>query len=320
MGHAGSRHKRSKSNTTVTDAGQLLSEELVAKVSTEEIESLEELFHSLSIKKDKDESISFDAFQEFVTNLKSAAKLPAKKLFEAIDIDKSGTISKKEFLAAMFIFGHGTLEEKLKFVFHMYDPENKGLDKTQVRKIARACSKSAGLTIQFTVPEGNSTNISSLGQDIDVAVDEIFKKFEELDHHHKTITFEKFYELAKDHKGVQSFLASLQESLPMPAGTPSPQASPTAERRSLKGSRSGIKMERQTGESVVSSKNINLLSPLSIDDEDDDDDSQKNSGKKSPSVSPSMGRRSLTATNGSSEMRAKTPPRMVSTSTKISRG
>jgi len=62
MGHAGSRHKR-RGSKEITDANQLLSEELVSKVSTEEIESLEELFHSLSVKKDKDESISFEAFQ-----------------------------------------------------------------------------------------------------------------------------------------------------------------------------------------------------------------------------------------------------------------
>ena len=95
--------------------------------------------------------------------------------------------------------------------------------------------------------------------------------------------------------GIQSFLSSLEESLPVQgrgSATPSPQGSPVGERRSKGGSRIGIKMEKQTGERVVSTKNMNVLSPLNNGDDDDNDDEEKeqSSGKKSPSVSPNMGR------------------------------
>lgn len=48
------------------------------------------------------------------------------KMFELVDKDQNGSISFREFLDLMVIFHHGSAEDKLEFIFNIYDTERDG--------------------------------------------------------------------------------------------------------------------------------------------------------------------------------------------------
>lgn len=47
-------------------------------------------------------------------------------MFELVDKDKNGFISFREFLDLMVIFHHGSAEQKLEFIFNIYDTRRHG--------------------------------------------------------------------------------------------------------------------------------------------------------------------------------------------------
>lgn len=47
-------------------------------------------------------------------------------MFELVDKDNNGSISFREFLDLLVVFRQGTPEEKLAFIFSIYDTQRKG--------------------------------------------------------------------------------------------------------------------------------------------------------------------------------------------------
>ena len=44
-----------------------------------------------------------------------------------LDLDNSGTIEEYEFLCALSMYAHGTLDEKAKLIFDLYDADKSGM-------------------------------------------------------------------------------------------------------------------------------------------------------------------------------------------------
>lgn len=96
--------------------------------SPSEIQDLYQCFSKL----DKDHSGELDR-KEFRSlwktkfAIKGVSSSQIDNYFDAFDTDGSGTISFTEFASALGILGPGTKEEKLRYIFKVYDDDNNGV-------------------------------------------------------------------------------------------------------------------------------------------------------------------------------------------------
>ncbi|XP_065648469.1 neurocalcin [Hydra vulgaris] len=68
-----------------------------------------------------------------------SAKLVAKKIFQSLDRSKDGKVDFKELVCLLSISTHGTVEEKLRWVFTVYDINNDGkLSLNEIGSIVRS--------------------------------------------------------------------------------------------------------------------------------------------------------------------------------------
>ena len=66
--------------------------------------------------------------------------------FRLFDKDGSGSVSLEEFLETMHQFAHQGEEEKLSFLFKVYDPNGDGvIDQTELKEIIRSCIMENGM-------------------------------------------------------------------------------------------------------------------------------------------------------------------------------
>ncbi|XP_022126952.2 NADPH oxidase 5 [Pieris rapae] len=69
-----------------------------------------------------------------------------KRVFQIFDEDNSGAISLQEFIAAVHRFGRQTPEDKIRFLFKVYDVDGDGLiQQNELQEVMRACMHENGM-------------------------------------------------------------------------------------------------------------------------------------------------------------------------------
>ncbi|CAG5006751.1 unnamed protein product [Parnassius apollo] len=105
------------------------------------VDRLEQLFRQ-TVGDQKE--ITREQFQKIVV---SKNPFFTERVFQIFDEDSSGTISHHEFIAAVHRFGRQTPEDKIKFLFKVYDLDGDGLiQHRELQHVMRACMEENGMT------------------------------------------------------------------------------------------------------------------------------------------------------------------------------
>jgi Ca2+-binding EF-hand superfamily protein len=111
-------------------------------LSHEQVEMLRETFLKLS---NGEGHVNRYKFSEGLKSLGITNELLIEQNWNAFDDDRDGRVSITEFLSAIAIMSHGTLQQKLRFVFNMYDADGNGtLDKDELLQIFRVSTSLKG--------------------------------------------------------------------------------------------------------------------------------------------------------------------------------
>ncbi|XP_068623953.1 NADPH oxidase 5 [Battus philenor] len=105
------------------------------------VDRLEQLFRD-TVGDQKE--ITREQFQKIVV---SKNPFFTERVFQIFDEDNSGTISHHEFIAAVHRFGRQTPEDKIKFLFKVYDLDGDGLiQHRELQHVMRACMEENGMS------------------------------------------------------------------------------------------------------------------------------------------------------------------------------
>ncbi|CAH2057944.1 unnamed protein product, partial [Iphiclides podalirius] len=105
------------------------------------VDRLEQLFRQ-TVGDQKE--ITREQFQKIVV---SKNPFFTERVFQIFDEDNSGTISHHEFIAAVHRFGRQTPEDKIKFLFRVYDLDGDGLiQHRELQHVMRACMEENGMS------------------------------------------------------------------------------------------------------------------------------------------------------------------------------
>ncbi|XP_041474695.1 NADPH oxidase 5-like isoform X1 [Lytechinus variegatus] len=86
--------------------------------------------------------------EEFKQALNVKKSFFAERFFELIDTDQSGSISLKELIGALRLLVNGTEEEKLHFLFRVYDADGSGfIDFDELKTVLNSCTAESALTL-----------------------------------------------------------------------------------------------------------------------------------------------------------------------------
>lgn len=106
----------------------------------ENLEWLEQMFRQALGHK---QELSFDDFKKIVHSRNSFF---AERVFQIFDRDNSGTVSLSEFLDAMHQFAGKSPNDKIKFLFRVYDLDGDGLiQQSELQKVMKACMEENGM-------------------------------------------------------------------------------------------------------------------------------------------------------------------------------
>ncbi|CAH0715144.1 unnamed protein product, partial [Brenthis ino] len=101
---------------------------------------LEQLFRETA---GDEKEITREQFQKIVV---SKNPFFTERVFQIFDEDNSGTISHHEFIEAVHRFGHQTPEDKIRFLFKVYDLDGDGLiQQRELQHVLRACMLENGM-------------------------------------------------------------------------------------------------------------------------------------------------------------------------------
>ncbi|CAG9334920.1 unnamed protein product [Blepharisma stoltei] len=128
---------------------------VLIKFTKDELRILKDLYKDLSRKTSDEEAIDKNTFIQFF----SLPGLLGERLFQKFDINKQGSISFEDFLIGFASFSKGTLDQKYKIIFDLYDLKEDGvIDKNElVTIIHNSYKETADLLPQPT----STTDISS---------------------------------------------------------------------------------------------------------------------------------------------------------------
>ncbi|EGC28880.1 hypothetical protein DICPUDRAFT_43660 [Dictyostelium purpureum] len=102
-----------------------------------------------------DKGLTFDEFKQFFSiRFKEYDEESLLTMFNLFDSDKNGNINFKEFACAIFIITRSPVEEKLSFLFDMFDrcPKNGVLDNSEIISIIQLAIKT-GSSLGFGMKE-----------------------------------------------------------------------------------------------------------------------------------------------------------------------
>ncbi|XP_030852380.1 NADPH oxidase 5 isoform X2 [Strongylocentrotus purpuratus] len=86
--------------------------------------------------------------EEFKSALNVKKSFFAERFFELIDTDQSGSISLKELIGALRLLVNGTEQEKLHFLFQVYDADGSGfIDFDELKTVLHSCTAESALTL-----------------------------------------------------------------------------------------------------------------------------------------------------------------------------
>ncbi|KPJ03893.1 NADPH oxidase 5 [Papilio xuthus] len=105
------------------------------------VDRLEQLFRDTA---GDQKEITRDQFKKIVV---SKNPFFTERVFQIFDEDDSGSISHHEFIAAVHRFGHQTPDDKIKFLFRVYDLDGDGLiQHRELQHVMRACMEENGMS------------------------------------------------------------------------------------------------------------------------------------------------------------------------------
>nr|XP_054764734.1 NADPH oxidase 5-like [Lytechinus pictus] len=85
---------------------------------------------------------------EFKKALRVKKSFFAERFFALIDTDKSGSITRNELIAGLRFLFDGTQEEKMNFLFRVYDVDGSGyIDFDKLKTVLRFCTTESALTL-----------------------------------------------------------------------------------------------------------------------------------------------------------------------------
>ncbi|XP_063962551.1 NADPH oxidase 5-like isoform X2 [Lytechinus pictus] len=85
---------------------------------------------------------------EFKKALRVKKSFFAERFFALIDTDKSGSITRNELIAGLRFLFNGTQEEKINFLFRVYDVDGSGyIDFDELKTVLRFCTTESALTL-----------------------------------------------------------------------------------------------------------------------------------------------------------------------------
>lgn len=67
----------------------------------------------------------------------------AERLFDVFDYKQSGALCKEDFMCGMTLLAHGTPEERIRFLFQVYDMDKEGVIRKENLKSLAKCLKDA---------------------------------------------------------------------------------------------------------------------------------------------------------------------------------
>jgi Ca2+-binding EF-hand superfamily protein len=120
---------------------------------------------------------------DFVQNFYFKEPFLAHRLFTYLDKDKSGYLSLREFINGLEVVVNGSQEEKMQFLFRVFDVDGNGrIDLNELKMMLRCCLEdSPSLDLEETVDDLSSLLFKNLVKDdsADISFDELKMAFKE---------------------------------------------------------------------------------------------------------------------------------------------
>lgn len=121
--------------------------------------------------------------EDFIQNFYFKEPFLAHRLFTYLDKDKSGYLSLREFINGLELIVNGSQEEKMEFLFKVFDVDGNGrIDFIELRMMLRCClEESPSLDLEETVDDLSALLFKHLDKDDsgDISIDELKSAFKE---------------------------------------------------------------------------------------------------------------------------------------------